>query len=131
MKLALVALVALTSGLPALAGESQPGYSISNTCTVNKYREQYVPGSESSPGYVKSWKETVDVPCDESSTTVRQAVPQPQPVADNNDCTEGSIIGGLLGAGIATSSTRGKDQWWAIPAGGAAGAMIGCQIDGG
>ena len=50
---------------------------------------------------------------------------------DNNSCKEGSLIGGLLGAGVTMSATRGKDRWWAVPAGGAAGAMIGCQIDGG
>ena len=52
-------------------------------------------------------------------------------VNDDNSCKEGSIIGGLLGAGITMSATRGKDRWWAIPAGGTAGALIGCQIDGG
>ena len=36
-----------------------------------------------------------------------------------------------FGAGIAMSATRGKDRWWAVPAGGTAGALIGCQIDGG
>ena len=50
---------------------------------------------------------------------------------DDNSCKEGSIIGGLLGAGITMSATRGKDRWWAVPAGGTAGALIGCQIDGG
>ena len=50
---------------------------------------------------------------------------------DNNSCKEGSLIGGLLGAGVTMSATRGKDRWWAVPAGGAAGAIIGCQIDGG
>ena len=50
---------------------------------------------------------------------------------DNNDCSEGSVIGGLLGAGIALSSSRGKDRFWAVPAGGTAGALIGCQVDGG
>ena len=54
-----------------------------------------------------------------------------QPGEDNNSCKEGSIIGGLLGAGITMSATRGKDRWWAVPAGGTAGALIGCQIDGG
>ncbi len=53
------------------------------------------------------------------------------PPGDDNSCKEGSIIGGLLGAGITMSATRGKDRWWAVPAGGTAGALIGCQIDGG
>ncbi len=55
----------------------------------------------------------------------------PAPKIDDNSCKEGSIIGGLLGAGITMSATRGKDRWWAVPAGGTAGALIGCQIDGG
>ena len=55
----------------------------------------------------------------------------PGPKVDDNSCKEGSIIGGLLGAGITMSATRGKDRWWAVPAGGTAGALIGCQIDGG
>jgi len=50
---------------------------------------------------------------------------------DDNDCSEGTVIGGLLGAGIALSSSRGKDRFWAVPAGGTAGALIGCQVDGG
>ena len=57
--------------------------------------------------------------------------PAPNPKVDDNSCKEGSIIGGLLGAGITMSATRGKDRWWAVPAGGTAGALIGCQIDGG
>lgn len=55
----------------------------------------------------------------------------PAPKIDDNSCKEGSIIGGLLGAGITMSATRGKDRWWAVPVGGTAGALIGCQIDGG
>jgi len=50
---------------------------------------------------------------------------------DDNDCSEGSVIGGILGAGIALSSSKGKDRFWAVPAGGTAGALIGCQVDGG
>ncbi len=130
MKIALATILAFSSVCPAFAGEYQPGYSSSKTCTRNEYREEYVPGTQNSPGYVKSYTETIDVPCESNrATTVRRAAPQS--VGDNNDCSEGSIIGGLLGAGIATAGSRGKDQWWAIPAGGAAGAMLGCQIDGG
>ena len=58
------------------------------------------------------------------------SAPSPK-VVDDNSCKEGSIIGGLLGAGITMSATRGKDRWWAVPVGGTAGALIGCQIDGG
>ena len=62
------------------------------------------------------------IPCGGQSTAEK---------IDDNDCSEGSVIGGLLGAGIALSSSRGKDRFWAVPAGGTAGALIGCQVDGG
>ena len=65
------------------------------------------------------------------SPSPRIVEPIAPPPGDNNSCKEGSIIGGLLGAGITMSATRGKDRWWAVPAGGTAGALIGCQIDGG
>ncbi len=132
MRLILLTIFALSLTPTALAGEYQPGYAASRTCTRNEYREEYVPGTEVSPGYVRSWTETIEFPCDSkssrTSTNHRHAHPAD---LDTNDCSEGTIIGGLLGAGLAGMSSRGKDQWFAVPAGGVAGAMIGCQVDGG
>ena len=91
------------------------------TCTRTEYREEYIAGTKTNPGYVKSYEIDVEVPCGG----------QNQAEIDNNDCSEGSVIGGILGAGIALSSSRGKDRFWAVPAGGTAGALIGCQVDGG
>ncbi len=108
--------------------ESQAGYSRTRTCTRNEYREEYFPGTEESPGYVKSWTESIEVPCNTKGSAA--STPKATPI-DDNDCKEGSLIGGLLGAGITMSATRGKDRWWAVPAGGATGAMIGCSMDGG
>ena len=93
------------------------------TCTRTEYREEYIPGTKSSPGYVKSYEIDVEIPCGGSGSNTQKV--------DNNDCSEGSFIGGLLGAGLALSGTRGKDRWWTVPAGGTAGALIGCQVDGG
>ena len=133
MKIILSTLIALTSALPAISGDYQPGFSTTRTCTRNEYREEYIPGTQVSPGYVRSWNEIIEVPCDASSiNTVKGSIhPHPHPQVDNNDCSEGTLIGGLLGAGLATSGSRGKDRWWAIPAGAVGGAMLGCQIDGG
>ncbi len=137
MKLAIATLIAFGSiGTPALSDEIRNDYHHRSTgmCSTSEYREEYVPGNKNSPGYVKIWNEAVQVPC----SSVPRATARPrtrmgqQPVsADTNDCSEGTLIGGLLGAGLAASGSRGKDSWWAIPAGGAAGAMVGCQIDGG
>ena len=48
-----------------------------------------------------------------------------------NSCKEGTIAGGAIGAGIGLASSKGKDRFWAVPAAGTIGALIGCQIDGG
>ena len=55
------------------------------------------------------------------------------PVAsvDNNNCIEGSVIGGILGAGLGAVLSRGEGRWIGVPLGTAAGALVGCQVDGG
>ncbi len=145
MKIALAALVALSACTPAVAGESQAGWSHERTCFKSEYREEYIPGTENDPGYVKSWKETVEVPCEttptynsdpnpdigtRSSGTYRRHVTVYENV-DTNDCSQGTIAGGLLGGGLAGFGSRGKDRWWAIPAGIIGGSMVGCAMDGG
>ncbi len=50
---------------------------------------------------------------------------------DTNSCLEGSVIGGLLGAGLGAVLSRGDGRWLGVPVGGAAGALLGCQVDGG
>ena len=148
MKIALAALVALSACTPAIAGESQAGYSHQRTCFKSEYREEYIPGTEDNPGYVKSWKETIEVPCEDTPTYIPHPDPHPnvghqsnRPTyrrhvtvyedVDTNDCSEGTIAGGLLGGGLAGFGSRGKDRWWAIPAGIIGGSMVGCAMDGG
>ena len=92
------------------------------TCTRTEYREEYIPGTKSNPGYVKSYEVDVVIPCGGKDQAAK---------VDDNDCREGSFIGTLLGAGIALSTSRVKDRFWAVPAGGTARALIGCQVDGG
>ena len=128
MKLLLTTLLILSSSCSAIANEFQPGYTRTRTCTRNEYREEYIPGTRSNPGYVKHWDETVEVPCGPKVKRVRTIQ---QSNEDTNDCSEGTIAGGLLGGGLATAVSRGKDRWWAIPAGIVGGSMVGCEMDGG
>ena len=137
MKRSLILLLSLAACAPApvttptaRAGESQAGWSEARTCYRSEYREEYVPGTEDDPGYVKTWKETVEVSCENNKVTKRTVIENNYPV-DNNDCSEGTVAGGLLGGGLAGFMSRGKDRWWAIPTGILGGAMIGCEIDGG
>ena len=114
-----------TGSTSIIADEYQRGFSSSRTCTRNEYREEYIPGTRKDPGYVKKWEETVEVPCPgEKTTDINEKI-------DNNDWSEGTIAGGILGGGLATAISRGKDRWWAIPAGVIGGSMVGCEVDGG
>ena len=117
-----------TGSTSVFADEYQRGFSSSRTCTRNEYREEYIPGTRRDPGYVKKWEETVEVPCPGSNSTINKTNNDD---FDNNDCTEGKIAGGILGGGLATAISRGKDRWWAIPAGVIGGSMVGCEVDGG
>ena len=138
MKVLLASVIALGSISPVLADEYQPGYSASRSCFKTEYREEYVPGNEDSPGYVKSWKDTVEVACEEREVNVhthgrpqyRRHVTVYEDV-DENSCVEGSLLGGILGGGIGAAASRQDGRLWAIPLGIVSGAMVGCQVDGG
>jgi len=125
----------------AFAGDSQRGWSHQEKCYKTVYREEYVPGTMKKPGYVKSYKERVKVPCEDTSKRRHHVEPRRtyRPAEreerlsnhDDNSCVEGSIIGGILG-GAAGGTLATKDNWiWSIPAGVVGGAMVGCQVDGG
>ena len=144
MKLLLATIIALTP-TAAFAGDRQSGWSHQEKCFKTVYREEYVPGTMRRPGYVKSYKERVKIPCGKRAkrydydyghrydygyipptyhTPTRSKV-------DDNSCIEGTVAGGLLGGALGGVLST-KDNWiWAIPAGMVGGAMAGCQVDGG
>ena len=120
------------------SNDSQAGYSHERKCFKTEYREDYIPGTEDSPGYVKSWKDTVEVPCKDDHPDVGWRRPT-RPYyrrhvtvyEDTNDCSDGTAAGAILGGGLGAVLSRGEGRWWAIPTGVVTGAMLGCQIDGG
>ena len=145
MKTALAVLLALTP-VSALASpiynDSQPGYSNQRSCFKTEYREEYIPGTEDNPGYVKSWKDTVEVPCEDSnvgwhrpSRPIREDRPYYRRhvtvYEDTNDCSDGKIAGGLLGGAAGAVLSRDEGRWWAIPLGAVVGSAIGCDAAGG
>ena len=131
MKIALAVLMALTP-VSAVADEYQRGYSASRTCYKSEYREQYVPGTADNPGYIKSWNETIEVPCGDRTTSSRTTIRRHTTVEyDTNDCSDGKIAGALIGGGAGAAMSRGDGRWWAIPLGADIGGTIGCDIDGG
>ena len=89
---------------PAMAQQvSQPGYSKTSQCFKDEYREEYVPGTKDSPGYVKKWSEKVEIPCSPTAVQGTSQDPTSSKKVDDNSCIEGSVIGGLLGADPAPS----------------------------
>lgn len=122
-KLLILALTVPMLSLPAQAYESQGGYS--RQCFKEEYREEYIPGTSSRPGRVRSWVEQVEVPCSNRGHTR-----QHQDV-DDNSCIEGAVIGGLLGGAGGAALSRNEGNLIGIPLGIVGGALIGCQIDGG
>ena len=111
------------------AYNSQRGYASENKCYRNEYREEYVPGTSRSPGYVSSYKERVEVPCNREVYR-RDDAPR-RHNTDDNSCIEGSILGGIAGGGIGAAASKGDGRLWAIPLGIVGGALAGCQVDGG
>ena len=133
MKILLASLIALTP-ISTFADEYQEGYSSTKSCYSSEYREEYVPGTEESPGYVRSWKETIELPCENNKATITtpiKTVVERHYEVDDNDCTDGKIAGGILGGGLAAAISRGEGRWWAIPLGVVAGSKIGCDAAGG
>ena len=113
------------------AYESQRGYAFENKCFRYQYREEYIPGNSTSPGYVKSYNEKVSIPCNshlkvfnhyhhktEPQTSYVKYKPAPK-------CTGSTTLGGLIGGGIAASLSKSDAYGWSIPLGAVLGAGIG------
>ena len=105
-------LLALFSFYPFLEIKASTPKSV--TCTRTEYREEYIPGTKSSPGYVRNYEVDVEIPCGG---------------AKEEECTDGKIEGALLGGGIGGAVSRKEGRWWAVPLGAVTGAAIGCQVD--
>ena len=132
MKVLLASLLALTPvSASAEYVDSRSGYAHTQRCYRSEYREEYIPGSEDNPGYVKSWKETIEYPCNEPDRGTRRQVIERQYEVDDNDCTDGKVAGAILGGGVGAALSRDEGRWWAIPLGVVTGSAIGCDIDGG
>ena len=132
MKVLLASLLALTPvSASAEYVDSRSGYAHTQKCYRSEYREEYIPGSEDNPGYVKSWKETIEYPCNTPDRGTRRQVIERVQEVDDNDCTDGKVAGAILGGGVGAALSRDEGRWWAIPLGGVTGSAIGCDIDGG
>jgi len=111
--------------------EYQKGYSYEKRCFRFEYRENYIPGTYNSPGYVKSYREKVSVPCGRNKRTLNHYYNHANSkvkYVNNNPikrCTGSTTIGGLIGGGLAASLSKKDSYGWSIPLGAVLGAGIG------
>ena len=120
MKLLLASLIALT---PVSASADDVINGKQQVKPVGEvYIEEYTLDKEN-PGYVTSWEEDIQVPCEKRKTTTIQQ--------DDNDCTDGKVAGAILGGGAGAALSRDDGRWWAIPLGVVVGSKIGCDAAGG
>jgi len=111
--------------------ESQKGYAYENKCFRYEYKEEYIPGNSMSPGYVKSYREKVSIPCNSDRNAFnhydQKNEPQTSYVKYKSvpKCTGSTTLGGLIGGGIAASLSKSDAYGWSIPLGAVLGAGIG------
>ena len=135
----LISLLTLAGLVVPQAAMSRPYVgTVQTTCWRDEYRETYIRGTRSNPGYVRIDVERVEYPCRRAldTTNIRPYDPYepeyiPTGSVDDNSCVEGAIIGGILGGAAVAAGSRGPDMAWAIPLGVVGGGVVGCQIDGG
>ena len=113
------------------AYESKTGYAYENKCFRYEYREKYIPGNSMSPGYVKSYNEKVSIPCQNHNNVFNHS---PYKTESQNSyvryndlpkCTGSTVLGALIGGGIAASLSENDAYGWSIPLGAVLGAGIG------
>ncbi len=124
-----------------ISNRYQEGFLYSNKCFRNEYREQYIPGSFENPGYVKSWKETIEVPCYKISNYYKKnkyympngslkhklyerKISQSNLNKTNNCKPANKTIGGLIGGSAAAALSTKNAYSWSIPL----GAVLGMGI---
>ena len=112
------------------AYESQRGYAFEQKCFRYEYREEYVPGTSSSPGYVRSYNEKIAVPCNGSNiASENYNYPTNQTMLYSSDqssqnCSGNRILGAIVGGGIAASLSETDAYGWTIPL----GVVLGMEI---
>ena len=144
----------LLSPMAAMADgyHQQRGYTTQRNCYKEIYKEQYVAGTRSSKGYVKSYLDKVEVPCSSLSfnpvnryrhhrspryrphyrtyrhynrPTHNQILVSRSYTTSGGSCSSGNATtGGLLGGGLAAAISKKDAYAWSIPL----GAVLGMGI---
>ena len=84
-------------------------------CFRNVYKEKYIKGNSHNPGYVASWEERINIPCNNNYINKRDKIKVHDSRTKPKKCNE--TLGGLVGGGIAASLSAVDAYGWSIPLG--------------
>ncbi len=128
-----IAAVLILSPTIVMADEYQRGYTTQRSCFRNEYREEYVPGTQSSPGYVMSYTDTIEVPCIQNSWNSvnsyrhhyqhrdfkrNNAIVSKSDRPTGGSCSAGnSTTGGIIGGSLAAILSKKDAYGWSVPLG--------------
>ena len=100
-------------------------------CYEKIYKEKYIPGNSTIPGYVESYEEFILVSFESDGNVLNQYHLRPEKQISNKqnktipNCSGRTTAGGLIGGGIAASLSKSDAYSWSIPLGAVLGAGIG------
>lgn len=148
MKISLLTLLLLSS-VPVNAHDYQKGYTTQRICYKEIYKEEYVAGTKASQGYVKSFNDRVEVPCNRIAKVrhhhhhyYHHPIPtynysrtryyQPSNTyrisrtnRSKSSCKSSTATGGLIGGGLAAALSKKDAYSWSIPLGAVVGMGLG------
>jgi len=113
MKLLIISIL-LISHSPVISHESNFYSSEKDKCFKTIYKEKYIPGDSQNPGYVTSWEEHLNIPCNYKKIYKKEEISK-TPSVKTKKCNE--TLGSLVGGGIAASLSAVDAYGWSIPLG--------------
>ena len=134
----------LLSTVPVNAHDFNPGFITHRTCHKEVYREQYVAGTRESKGYVRSFTDRIEVPCNQMAQVYYHRHHRPtysysrtryyepsnsysvsRTTTSTSSCNSARTTGGLLGGSLAAVLSEKDAYSWSIPLGAVVGMGIG------
>ena len=114
MKVFIISLLFLFQS-PVISHESSFYSSDKDKCFRTIYKEKYIPGNSLNPGYVSSWEEYLNIPCNNNQITKTEEKKNNTSKFKAKKCNE--TLGALVGGGVAASLSAVDAYGWSIPLG--------------
>ena len=114
MKLLIISFLFIVNN-PIISHASSLDTYEEKNCFRNVYKEKYIPGNSINPGYIASWEERINIPCNNKVLNKRDKIKVQDSRTKSKKCNE--TLGGLVGGAIAASLSAVDAYGWSIPLG--------------